>query len=87
MIQGQNLNYTNRQEYTDSYNILPMTTSFPPVFLCQKKTSLWQNWCPPTRIGIYQHSLSRGNLMLPTHEILWYVLKLNPGKKFGEEVT
>ncbi len=24
-----------------------MTTNFPPLFLSQKKTSLWQDWHPP----------------------------------------
>ncbi len=80
---------------------MPMTTNFPPPFPCQKKTSLWQREskvyqyisklkCISTfylRIGILQHSLSRGNLMLTTHEILLQVLKLKPGKRFGENVT
>jgi hypothetical protein len=26
-----------------------MTTNFPPPFLCQKKTSHWQNWCPTNK--------------------------------------
>jgi hypothetical protein len=39
-----NLKYTTDKNIPPTKNIPPMTINFPPPFLCQKKTSLWQNW-------------------------------------------